>query len=701
MPIRKTLRAAAEARPQDQGRQIARIDPADIRRLGLSAGGFARLDHQASHALVRVLAAYMGERGEKTVQLDALTRGQLRAKLGDAVEIAPITCASAAEIWLKVEDQQPLPAPALDFLAGWIDGLALESKQLLRPRIDGIERELRVERVRPDGPVVAMPESVLKVHAPTRQAARQELTLFDDIGGLEREIESLRQIVELPLKSPQLFSKLGISAPRGVLLYGPPGTGKTLIARAVASESRASFIAISAPEIVHKFYGESEAKLRELFERARKQAPAIIFIDEIDAIAARRDQVQGEVEKRIVAQLLTLLDGLDGRGQIIVIGATNLPQVLDPALRRPGRFDRELLIGLPSATSREAILAVHTRAMPLATNVDLHAIATQARGYSGADLRALCQEAGMRVAQRAARDCAVELNVGMDDFSAALAQMVPSTMRQADLELPDTRLDAVGGHENAKRLLRENLLWPIESPELYRQFKVNPARGLILYGPPGTGKTLLARAIASEAKANFLAVSGPALLSRYIGDSERAVRELFARARQATPAIIFFDEFDALAPARGRAGSSEVSERVVAQLLTEIDGLTPRAPVWLLAASNRLDLIDPALLRPGRFDALVPVGLPDPSDCAAILQVGLRGRPCAENLDLAELAACCAGLSGADIIARIDNAALLAIRRLRDQKDGQAQLTNADLRQAFKGGTDSTKTMAQPYQTPM
>ena len=673
-----------ESRPQDVGRQVARIDPADIECLGLQVGGFATLHHAEHSVIMRVMPAFPAERGKCGVQLDAPTRQRLHAALGAPLQVRSVACPVAQELWLRVEDALPLQGGALDFLSQWVDGLPLSVGQQLRPEIAGVSRQIVVERLRPNGPCVVVPETQLKVEVRQARAAAKDVTLFDDIGGLEREIESLRQIVELPLKSPALFAQLGIAAPRGVLLYGPPGTGKTLIARAVAGESRASFIAISAPEIVHKFYGESEAKLRELFERARKQAPAIIFIDEIDAIAARRDQVQGEVEKRIVAQLLTLLDGLDGRGQIIVIGATNLPQVLDPALRRPGRFDRELLIALPSESARRAILAVHSRRMPLDEDVNLDILAHETRGYSGADIRALCQEAGMRVAQRAAREPSTELIVRQADFELALLDVVASSMRQVDIEVPNTPLDAIGGLVEAKRLLRENILWPIEAPELYRHFKVKPARGLVLHGPPGTGKTLLARAIASAAKANFLAVSGPALLSRFVGDSERAVRELFARARQASPAIIFFDEFDALAPVRGRVGSSEVSERVVAQLLTEIDGLTPRAPVWLLAATNRVDLIDSALLRPGRFDVLVPVGLPDQQDCLAILHVALRERPLELGLDVASLAPLCVGLSGAEIVARVDEAALRAIWRTLDAPGAEACINVQDFQAAFE-----------------
>lgn len=683
----------AEARPADLGRGVVRIDPADWAPLGARSGDVLQLALPDGATLpLKLLPAFPDQRGQQLAQLDWLTRRAGGLHLGDSVELRRVEAHAADEVWLQPVDGLPLLPREVDYLAGWIDGLPMVVEQVLQVDIAGRSRNLKVRLVRPEGTVVVTPETRLKIvgdggqlGAPARQA-----TSYEDVGGLSRELEALREVVELPLRHPDVFRQLGISPPRGVLLHGPPGTGKTLLARAIADESDARFLYISAPEIVHKHYGESEARLRELFDRAQKQAPAVVFIDEIDAIAPRRDLVQGEVEKRVVAQLLTLMDGLSPRGQVIVLAATNLPQVLDPALRRPGRFDREVAIGIPDRASREAILAVHTRGMPLAPDVDLARIAADAKGYTGADLRALVQEAGLRVARRVAgarrrrEPVPHSLQVTAADFEAALAEITPTAMRQAEVEVPDTPLSRVGGLEAVKQLLRECLIWPIEAPELFAHYGVRPSRGVLLHGPPGTGKTLLARAVATEARANFLSVSGPSLLSRYVGDSERAVRELFQRARQASPAIIFFDEFDALAPARGRVGGGEVSERVVAQLLTEIDGLSPRAPIWLMAATNRLDLIDPALLRPGRFDYRVEIPLPDAADRLSILRTVLSGRPVAESIDLSAVASATEGFSGAELTALVDEACMNAIRRGMGQPESEPAVTAEDLDRALQ-----------------
>ncbi len=679
----------ADARAQDLGRHSARIDPADLTRMNLAVGQFVHHPAVDKHYL-RVLPAFPPQRGQTTVQLDWMSRSALGADLGNSIPLLSIECQEAEEIWLAPREGPALTPDQVSYVARWIDGLPLALDHTVCVNLGGRWRELVVRLARPAGPLVVMPQTKFKcVDSAQRSGGATQTTSYQDIGGLEREIEALREIVELPLRYPDVFVQLGVPPPRGVLLHGPPGTGKTLIARAVAGESEASFLSISAPEIVHKFYGESEAKLRELFEKAARQAPCVLFIDEIDAIAARRDVVQGEVEKRIVAQLLTLMDGLGNRGQVIVLAATNLPQMLDPALRRPGRFDRELMIGMPNTDARRAILGVHSRRIPLASDVDLNALARDAKGFTGADLRALCQEAAMRVASRVAQSMRLgnrelpELRVTQADFSTALNSITPTVMRQVEIDVPNTPMSAVGGLEAAKRALSEAILWPLQSPELYAHFGVRPSRGLLLYGPPGTGKTLLAKATASAAQANFLAISGPSLLSRYVGDSERAVRELFARARQAAPVIVFFDEFDALAPARGRHGGSEVSERVVAQLLTEIDGISPRAAIWLLAATNRIDLIDPALLRPGRFDLLVPVGLPELTERREILKVALVGRPLAGATDIEPYAERSAGWSGADLVALIDAAAVLAMRRCFADMSIASTISAADLEQAF------------------
>jgi transitional endoplasmic reticulum ATPase len=483
-------------------------------------------------------------------------------------------------------------------------------------------------------------------------------------------------MIELPLRYPEVFERLGIEPPKGVLLHGPPGCGKTLIARAVAHETSAYFAHINGPEIIHKFYGESEAHLRNIFEEARRQAPAIVFIDEIDAIAPKREEARGDqqVERRVVAQLLALMDGLESRGQVIVIGATNVPNLLEPALRRPGRFDREIAISIPDKVGRREILDVHTRGMPLAEDVDLEKLAAVTHGFVGADLEALCREAAMITLRRILPDIdfaqasipyerLLELEVTMDDCLEALKEVEPSAIREVFTEVPDVRWDDIGGLEDIKRLLVETVEWPLKYGKLFQHAKTTPPKGILLYGAPGTGKTLVGKAVARESEVNFISVKGPALLSKWVGESERGVREVFKKAKQASPCIVFFDEIDALAPHRGAgAADSHVSERVVSQLLTELDGIEELKGVVVLAATNRLDIVDPALLRAGRFEVLVELPAPDRAARLAILQVHTRDKPLATDVDLASLADRTEGLVGADIEAICRQASMLAIR---------------------------------------
>jgi transitional endoplasmic reticulum ATPase len=487
--------------------------------------------------------------------------------------------------------------------------------------------------------------------------ANQGLVTYEDIGGLDEELEQVRETIELPLAEPERFRELGIDPPKGVLLYGPPGTGKTLIARAVANEVDAFFTTISGPEIMSKYKGESEERLREGFENARENAPAIVFIDEIDSIAGARDE-DADAENRVVAQLLTLMDGLDPRGELVVIGATNRVDTVDPALRRGGRFDREVEIGVPGVAGRREILDVHTRRMPLADEVDLDRLAERTHGFVGADLKVLSTEAAMAALRR--RDDDPE--VGSDDFEAAMAAVDPSAMREYVAETPDTTFADVGGLDEPKQALTEAVEWPLEYAPLFEATATEPPSGVLLYGPPGTGKTLLARALAGESEVNFIHVAGPELLDRYVGESEKSVREVFDRARQAAPSILFFDEIDAIARERGGMGDSGVSERVVSQLLTELDGLTENPNLVVLAATNRRDALDPALLRPGRFESHVEVPDPDEAARRAILGVHTRGKPLAENVDLDDLAAETEGYSGAGLEALVRAASMRAIR---------------------------------------
>jgi transitional endoplasmic reticulum ATPase len=485
------------------------------------------------------------------------------------------------------------------------------------------------------------------------------IVAYEDIGGLKDEIQKVREMIELPLRHPEIFEKLGIEAPKGVLLFGPPGTGKTLLAKAVANESNSHFISISGPEIMSKFYGESEARLREIFKEAREKAPSIIFIDEIDSIAPKREEVTGEVERRVVSQLLSLMDGLEARGKVIVIAATNRPNAIDPALRRPGRFDREIEIKVPDKRGRLEILQIHARNMPLDTDVDQDKIAGVTHGFVGADLEYLCKEAAMKCLRRLLPELNLEdeklapevlnkLVVTMADFENAVKEVMPSAMREVYLESPDVPWTEIGGLDEVKRELQEAVEWPLRYPDLYTKLGHTMPKGLLMYGPSGTGKTLLAKAVATESEANFISVRGPELLSKWVGESERGIREIFRRARQASPCVVFFDEIDSIVPTRGMGGDSMVTERVVSQLLTELDGIQALSGVVVLAATNRSDMIDPALLRPGRFDKIVFVPMPDKHARQKILEIHSKDKPIDPDIDLSKISELTDGFSGAD-----------------------------------------------------
>jgi transitional endoplasmic reticulum ATPase len=520
-----------------------------------------------------------------------------------------------------------------------------------------------------------MPQTRLKVQPGEGPAAAAAPLSYEDIGGLKRPLDRVREIVELPLKYPELFQRLGIDAPKGVLLYGPPGCGKTLLARAVAHETEAAFFSINGPEVIHKFYGESEAHLRRLFEEAAQRAPSIIFLDEIDAIAPRRERVVGDVEKRVVAQLLALMDGLSQRQHVVVLAATNLPNALDPALRRPGRFDREISIPIPDQHGRREILEIHSRGMPLAEDVDLARVAAITHGFVGADLEALCREAGMIALRRllpqldfsqayVPDEMLAQLQVAMGDFQESLREVEPSAVREVFVEVPNVAWNDVGGLDEIKQRLQEAVQWPLRHPDLFEAVHLAPPKGALVCGPPGCGKTLLAKALATEAGVNFVSVKGPELLSMYVGESERGLREVFRKARQAAPCIIFFDEIDALASARSHGGSdSGVGARVLSQLLTELDGIEELKGVFVLAATNRLDLLDPALLRPGRFDVQLEIPPPDTASREKIFAIHLRDRPVEEGTTPAWLADRTEGFTGAQIAGVCRRALMATIAR--------------------------------------
>ncbi|MFP3162082.1 MAG: CDC48 family AAA ATPase, partial [Acidilobus sp.] len=552
-------------------------------------------------------------------------------------------------------------------------GLPVVENDIIPVPVLGQAVQLVVIDTRPRGVVIITEKTTVDILEKPVTATTIPKVTYEDIGGLHEVIAKIRELVELPLRHPELFQRLGIEPPKGILLYGPPGTGKTLLAKAVANESDAYFIAINGPEIMSKFYGESEQRLREIFEEAKKNAPAIIFIDEIDAIAPKRDEVIGEVERRVVAQLLALMDGLEARGQVIVIGATNRPNALDPALRRPGRFDREIEVPMPDKQGRLEILQIHTRHMPLAEDVNLEELAEMTKGYTGADLAALAREAAMHALRRYLPEIDIEqeriptevlekMVVTKADFLAAFKEITPSGLREIEVEVPEVHWDDIGGLENVKQELREVVEWPLKYPNTFKRLGIEPPRGILLFGPPGTGKTLLAKAVATESGANFIAIRGPELLSKWVGESEKAVREVFRRARQYAPAVVFFDEIEAIASLRGSDVETDVTERVVSQLLTEIDGITGLENVVVIAATNRPDLVDPALLRPGRLEKLIYVPPPDEKGRLDILKIHTRHVPLAEDVDLREIAKMTNGYTGADLAALVREATLAALR---------------------------------------
>src|SRR5579863_10506767 len=665
-----TLRVA-EARVEDVGHAIARLAPSDLQRMGAQAGDVLKI----TGGMTGVGRAELSDDGfEGMIQIDGTCRSNCGVGLQERVSVSLIAHEQAVAVRLS-----PLwvgAAPAMIAPERMVEDLLdvpVMAGNVVRVPTFAKAVNFQVVRTIPAGPVVIGKRTDIRVVEGEQSASRAPSVSYEDIGGLEREVARVREIVELPLKHPRIFERLGILAPKGVLLYGPPGTGKTLLARAVAAESRVHFIHLNGPEIMRKFYGESEAKLREVFEEAARHAPAILFIDEIDAVAPKRAEVTGEVEKRVVAQLLSLMDGFVARGQVIVIGATNIPEVLDPALRRPGRFDREIEIGVPNTQARLQILRIHTRAMPLAADVDLQEIAELSHGFVGADLEALCQEVGM-IALRgflanlplgidgAASAELGALQVTRENFLAGLKDVEPSATREFFIEKSETEFDSLGGLNEVKRMLDAVVEHSHIHAEIYEKFGLAPPRGILLAGPSGTGKTAMARALAGEKQLPLIAIDGPQLYSKWLGDSERALREVFKKARRAAPCILFFDSLDALAPRVGSDQStSDVYRRILSQLLREIDNLRDVKGVILLAATNRPERIEPALLRSGRFDYVVPFTAPDAADRAAIIQLCCRQAPLAPDVDISELAERSQGLTGADIETWCKKATLSAI----------------------------------------
>jgi transitional endoplasmic reticulum ATPase len=668
-----------EALKKDVGRAIVRLDPDAIERLGAQIGDTVEVTGKR-RTVCKVMPTYKELRGQSRAQMDGIIRENTGAALDEFVVVAKKAVPAAARVTLAPTTITPDDRD-MRYIGSLLDGIPVTSGDLLRVTLFGSRwADFRVEATQPAGSVIigASTELVVGKTAPAGKGAasgKSEGISYEDIGGLRSQLSRIREMVELPLRYPEVFERLGIDPPRGVLLHGPPGCGKTLIARAIARETEAAFFSVSGPEIVHKFYGESEAHLRRIFEEATRKGPSIVFLDEIDAIAPRREQVVGDVEKRIVAQLLALMDGLTQRRNVVVIGATNIPNALDPALRRPGRFDREIAIPIPDRYGRQEILDVHSRGMPLASDVDMKHVAEITHGFVGADLSALCREAAMACLRkilpeidfaltRIPYERLAAIEVHMDDFQTALKDVEPSATREVFVEVPEVHWDDVGGLEGVKQRLVETVQWPLKHADVFEAAGVKPAKGVLFAGPPGVGKTLLAKALASESGVNFISIKGPEVLSKFVGESERGIRELFHKARQASPCIIFMDEIDALIPARGMGSSdSHVSERVLSQFLAEMDGIEELRGILVLGATNRPDMLDPAALRPGRFDEVVDIPLPDEAARAQVFAVHLRGKPMDGPVDTAALAARTPGFSGADIAGACATAARRAVRR--------------------------------------
>jgi len=672
------------------GRGIALIDPRIIEEYDLRTGDVLELtnDHTSKKSYVLLWSSNPNDYGKGLIRIDGYTRENISAGIDDQVKVQKVNVENAEEI--KMSPIEDINIVGLEgYLSEKLDGRVVSKDDVILFNIMGKRIGFIIVSTKPQNPALLI-NSDTKFNIGSKssisvQDKKIDRITYEDIGGIKNEVQKVREMIELPLRHPELFDKIGIEAPKGVLLHGPPGTGKTLLAKAVANETNANFYSIGGPEIMSKFYGESEEKLREIFLQAQEKAPSIIFIDEIDSIAPKRDEVSGDVEKRIVSQLLSLMDGLKTRKKVVVIAATNRPNAIDPALRRPGRFDREIEIGIPDEEGRYDILQIHTRGMPLEQDIDLKSYAKVTHGFVGADLEMVAKEAAMRSLRRIIPEINLKeskipigilnkIKITNQDFDGALKEVHPSAMREVLVQKPNIEWKDIGGLDNVKEELKEAIEWPLKHADLFNKAAIKPPKGILLYGPPGTGKTLLAKAVASTSESNFISIKGPELLSKWVGESEKGIREIFRKARQASPCVIFFDEIDAIAPRRSGydAGDSHVTERLVSQMLTEIDGLEDLKGVVIIGATNRPDIIDEALLRPGRFDRLLEIPIPDNNTRKQILQIHLKKKPLASDVDIDKLVALTDSFTGAEIESLVNASAIAAVKEhviAKEQKE--------------------------------
>ena len=683
----------AETRPKFVGRGIALVDPKVMEEMKLTTGDVIEVASKKK-SYVLLWSNQQEDYSKGLIRIDGYSRNNIGVGIDDKVVIRKVIPRGAEQVTLAPTEELSIIGLE-EYLPELFAGRVVAKGDEVPINIMGRKIGFLITDTTPSDAVVVGIDTEFVI-GPVQSPKSASRISYEDIGGLRNEVQRVREMIELPLRHPEIFERIGIEAPKGVLLYGPPGTGKTLLAKAVANETNASFYSISGPEIMSKFYGESEERLREVFRQAQETAPSIIFIDELDSVAPKREEVSGDVEKRIVSQLLTLMDGIQSRGKLVVIGATNRPNAIDPALRRPGRFDREIEIGIPDEKGRLEILQIHTRGMPLTDDVNLEAITRITHGFVGADLEALSKEAAMLSLRRMLPEINLEetkipaevlnrIKITNKDFENALKDVQPSAMREVQIQRPSVRWEDIGGLQEVKEELAEAIEWPLKHAELFDQADVQPPKGILLYGPPGTGKTMIAKAVATTSEANFISIKGPELLSKWVGESEKGVREIFRKARQAAPCIVFFDELDAVAPRRGSEGDGHVTERVISQMLTEMDGLEDLKGVVVIGATNRPDIIDEALLRPGRFDRILEVPPPDAQARKAILKIHTGRKPLDSDVDLGKLVEMTDGMTGADIAAVVNTAAMAGIKdQIADGGKDKLKINKAHFEKALQ-----------------